>query len=83
MADIDLNTLALLGIAGLNAFTAWVAWQTRDLTKKTETNTNSMREQLVTATGLAAHAAGLEEGRVEGKATAATLAKGVKQGRDE
>ena len=80
---IDMNTALFAVIAVANMVTAVIAWSTREIAKATEVNTNSMREQLVTATGAAAHAAGLEEGRVEGKVTAATLAKGVKQGRDE
>lgn len=91
-----LNTLMLLAIAALNAWVAWMAYRTKQdaaatkvavvatqvAVEKTEVNTNHMREQLVTATGEAAHAAGRQEMRQEAEATAATLAKGQKQERD-
>ena len=54
--------------------------ETKIIAQKTELNTNSMREQLVAATGAASHAAGLEQGRTEGEAKAAILAEGKLQG---
>lgn len=79
---IDPN-MVLLVIALVNAFTAFMAWKTKNIAQdtkvaaeKTEVNTNHMREQLVAATGDAAHAAGKEEGRAEGVAKAAILAEG-------
>lgn len=92
---VDINTATLLGIAALNALAAYLGWRTKQtatetkaiavethaLAEKTELNTNSMREALVIATGDAAHAAGLEQGRTEGEAKAATLAEGVLQGK--
>jgi hypothetical protein len=51
--------------------------------QKTELNTNSMKDALVAATKLSAHAEGREEGRAEGAATAATLAQGVMQGQQK
>jgi hypothetical protein len=87
---MDPNTLVLLAIALLNAWVALMAWRTkRDIhatkiaVEKTEVNTNHMREQLVEATGVAAHAAGRDEMRQEAEATAATLAQGAKQERDK
>ena len=41
-----------------------------------EKATNSMKDALVASTGNAAHAAGKEEGRLEGEAKAAVLAQG-------
>lgn len=49
-------------------------------TRKTENNTNSMKDALVAQTKESAHAAGKEEGRVEAKATAALIAEGVHRG---
>ena len=59
----ELNTLALLLIALLNAYVVWTSSRTYKVAQKTEVNTNSMREQLVRATALASHAEGKEEGR--------------------
>lgn len=75
--------LTLLGIALLNAFTAVMAWRTHSLTEKVEIATNSMKDALVKATGESAHAAGKEEGRVEGEAKAASVALGVQQQKDK
>ena len=70
----------LLGIAVLNAFTAIMSYRTHVAAQRTEKNTNSMREQLVDSTKVSSHAEGLEEGRAEGAATAAILAKGERLG---
>lgn len=92
----DANTLIWLVIALLNAWVGWMTYRvhkevaatklavvaTMVAAEKTELNTNSMREQLVVATGAAAHAAGRDEMAKEAKAIAATLAEGVKQGED-
>ena len=61
------NTVGLLAIAMLNAFTAWMAWNSRKNIEKIEIATNSMKDALVAATDKAAHAAGREEGRAEGR----------------
>ena len=45
-------------------------------------HTNSMKDALVKATGIAAHAEGKEEGRQEGEVKAASLAKGQLRPRD-
>lgn len=75
--------LTLLGIAMLNAFTAVMAYlarrdakETKVLAKQVEVATNSMKDALVRTTGEAAHAAGKEEGRIEGEIKAADVAKG-------
>ena len=72
--------LTLLGIAILNAFTAFMSWRTHALTKQVEIASNSMKDALVKATGEASHAAGLAEGKASGERKAATLAEGVLQG---
>lgn len=75
--------LILLIVALVNAFTALMAWKTKVAAEKTEVNTNSMREQLVEAKGIASHAEGKEEGRKEGEATAAILAQGNLEGKKQ
>jgi len=67
---IDLNMLVLLGIAVMNAYTAYAVNKTHNLALKTELNTNSMKDALVKATGIAAHAEGREEGRLQSEADA-------------
>ncbi len=74
------QNLTLLVIALLNAVTAFLAWRTHKLTQQVETATNSMKDALVAATGLAAHAAGLAEGKASSERKAATFAEGVLQG---
>lgn len=66
-------------IAGLNAYTAWMTNETRNLARKTEVNTNSMREQLVAATKIASHAEGVEAGRAEGVTERAVLTEKLDQ----
>lgn len=75
--NLDLNNMAILAIALTNAFTAIMVWRTHQISKKTELNTNSMKDALVAATKVASHAEGMEEGRKAGEEKAATLAKGV------
>lgn len=72
---MNFDLLVLLGIAALNAFTAWTTWRTRSDVRIIEKATNSMKDELVKATDRAAHIAGKEEGRLEGEAIAAVLAK--------
>lgn len=69
--------LILLAIAGLNSFTALMAWHTHKLTRQVEIATNSMKDALVKATGEASHAAGKVEGLAEAEIKAADVAKGV------
>lgn len=86
---VELNTWILLVIAITNAGTG-VLWflikqdtlATKIAAELTEKNTNSMKDALVLATDKAAHAAGKEEGRVEGEAKAAVLAEGKLQGKE-
>lgn len=72
-----METLILLIIALLNAYTAWATMQNKQDIRKIELATNSMKDALVAATDKSAHAAGREEGRQEGAATAAVLARGA------
>ncbi len=53
-----------------------LSWRNSRKIDQVHVATNSMKDALVTATGNAAHAAGKEEGRMEGEARAAILAKG-------
>lgn len=81
-----INNLILLLIS---VITAWTAYQTRqtklaavetlDLSKKTELNTNSMKDALVKATAESSHAAGANEERIKGEAKAALVAQGALQ----
>lgn len=57
-------------------------WVRRDV-RKIELATNSMKDDLVEAVREASHAAGREEGQRDGEETAATLAKGQSQGREQ
>ena len=72
---LDPNS-TLLAIAVLNVITAFLAYRTHKLTKEVEKQTNSMKDALVASTREASFAAGHDKGRLEGEATAATLAKG-------
>lgn len=65
--SLDINTLALLVLGAMTLLNTYYI-------RKTEKNTNSMKDALVKATGEASHAAGVEVGRTEGIQTAATLA---------
>jgi hypothetical protein len=76
----------LFGIAIVNALTAIVgtvstvlALRTYILTHKIEVATNSMQDELVRVTGIAAHAAGKEESRLAGEHKAAALAEKTKR----
>lgn len=82
-----INNLILLLIAAISAWTAWTTRQTKavaveslDVSKKTEINTNSMKDALVKATAEASHAAGVTEERVKGEAKAALVAQGALAG---
>lgn len=84
------GNLILLAIAGLQAYTAYISYKTREvavetkvLAKQVEVATNSMKDALVKATGEAAHAAGKVEGIAEGKVEAAVLAQGVLQQKEQ
>lgn len=91
VTTIDPNVVMWVLIALVNAYTAWLVHRTHEtigtVTKDVkevkenilivERATNSMKDALVAKTGEAAHAAGLEEGRIAGEEKAATLAQGV------
>jgi hypothetical protein len=88
--DYNLWALAIIAVAnGIPAVIAAVlAWKahaavvaTQANVSKVEVATNSMKDALVAATKAAAHAEGLEEGRLAGAAKAATLAEGQRQGK--
>lgn len=79
---ISTDNLILLGIAALNAFTAYMAWQTKGIALKTELNTNSMKDALVETTRAQSRAEGVEEGRLAGEQKAATLARGRLEGKE-
>ena len=53
---LDYNLVLLLIVAVMNAYTAWMS-------RKTEKNTNSMKDALVASTAKASHAEGLAEGK--------------------
>lgn len=53
---LDLQTIVLLIVAAMNMITMYY-------TRKTEKNTNSMKDALVEATAKVSHAEGREEGR--------------------
>jgi hypothetical protein len=59
---VSIDTVILLIVAAMNAYTAW-------RTRQVEKNTNSMKDALVSSTAKASlaegHAAGLEQGRDE------------------
>jgi hypothetical protein len=78
-----INNIVLLLIGLVGIYTAYQAKQTKIASEKTEVNTNSMREQLVKATGVASHAAGRAEGIAESEAKTAILAKGILKGMEE
>lgn len=63
---IDLQTLVLLIVAVMNAVTMYY-------TRRTEKNTNSMKDALVLSTAKISHAEGKEEGRAIGEQKAADL----------
>jgi hypothetical protein len=65
-----MHALLLLGIAAFNAFTAFMAWRTLGVTKRTEANvaivekaTNSMKDALVLAAGKAGFQQGVDSTR--------------------
>jgi len=73
---IDLNTIGFIVVGVLALVNTYY-------TRRTEKNTNSMKDALVASTGKVAFQAGKDEATVEAKAEAATLAKGVMQGKAE
>jgi hypothetical protein len=84
------NSLILLAVALVNGYTAWAASRAHTIAVQTavdvhaiEKATNSMKDALVAATDMAAHAKGKEEGRLQeqalGERKAADVALGVKE----
>ena len=68
---MNTNDIILLVIAAFNLLTAFLSWRTHVSSKATQADvkkvelaTNSMKDALVLATGKAAHAAGLAEGKL-------------------
>ena len=64
--DINLNTVMILIVALVNAYTALVTVRTHDQIKTLEQNTNSIKDALVASTAKASRAEGVkagEEGR--------------------
>lgn len=72
MWGVEPNTLGLIVVGLMNLATLYY-------TRRTEKNTNSMKDALVARTAESSHAAGRDEMRVESEATAALVAEGVKQ----
>lgn len=70
--NLDLNTIVLALVGAMTLINTYY-------TRRTEKNTNSMKDALVASTGQLAHAAGKEEGRIEGEVKAAAVAEGVAQ----
>lgn len=66
----------LLAIAVVNAITAAVSLATLHFARRTELNTNSMKDELVAATRKSALGEGRDAMRVEAEGRAADLAKG-------
>lgn len=60
---VHIETLALLTIAALNAYTAWLAYRTKQDMHKVEIATNSMKDALVASTAKASHAEGMADQR--------------------
>jgi hypothetical protein len=72
MRDFPFEAMIWLVIATLNAYTAFMSWRAHRIASENSTKieqievaTNSMKDALVKATGEAAHAAGVKEGRAE------------------
>ena len=78
-----INTFGIVLAAFFTAYTAYTTTQTNkrttevlEVSKQTEKNTNSMKDALVLATSISSHAEGKEEGRIQEKDRAATVAEG-------
>jgi hypothetical protein len=73
---IDLNTIVLLVVAGMNLYTVITARQTNKNMALVEKATNSMKDALVAATARASHAEGMKDARHEDAITASNVAIG-------
>jgi hypothetical protein len=72
-----IDNYLLFGVAITNMITGVFAFITLVYARRTEKNTNSMKDALVVATETAAYSRGVDEERVRGKLEAATLAQGA------
>lgn len=72
-STLDVNTVILLLVAIMNGLTMYYS-------RRTEKNTNSMKDALVLSTRNEAYSQGMREQRGLSEAKAATLAQGVLQG---
>lgn len=87
---MDQHDLILLAVAGVNAVTAFLYWDTRRLVKVAQADiatvekaTNSMKDALVKATGEKSLLEGQNQGRAEGKEEIAVLTDRLKSGQPE
>lgn len=71
--NLDFNAVILLTVAIMNGLTLFY-------TRRTEKNTNSMKDALVLSTYKEAHSDGMNEQRAKSELKAASLAQGVLQG---
>jgi hypothetical protein len=85
VGSIDINGVILGVIAFFNLVTAFLAYRTHQAALNTQANmakvevaTNSMKDQLVKATGEAAHAAGMTEGMAQAASDKALFEAGAK-----
>jgi hypothetical protein len=85
LQGIDINGVILGLIAFFNLITAFLAYRTHQAALNTQANmakveiaTNSMKDQLVKATGEAAHAAGMSEGLAQSASDRALFEAGAK-----
>jgi hypothetical protein len=83
--SVDINGVILAMIALFNLITAFLAYRTHQAAVSTQANmalvekaTNSMKDQLVKATGEAAHAAGMSEGLAQSASDRALFEAGAK-----
>lgn len=80
---MDMNNLLLIGVALLNAFTAYMTFLAKKDTEKTMINmqkvelaTNSMKDALVASTAKSSYAEGATQAREAGEAKAAAILEG-------
>lgn len=64
---MNYDLIALLGIAAMNAFTAYLSFKTHSQIRVLEKNTNSIKDALVLSTAKASRSQGNVEGRAEEK----------------
>lgn len=76
LTRVEPNTWLLVLVAVMNAITMYY-------TRRTEKNTNSMKDALVQSTADASFSKGEKSGRLEGEVKAAALAEGKLQAIDK